>query len=147
MTILAQRKTAKMQVRPDLIFKPDTPTDFQYFLDENLVTLSTLDLLWYEIIIEVLKGEQGIHDHHKISNYTRGCRGPLCTKARRDHARISAERSGKKPNAKRSEYDVTDPFTEYYYLVLKTRITLDRKENHNNVPSIYYSQHGKVLSE
>lgn len=75
-----------------------------------------LDFLWNEIKAELADEQFKSRAHHNASTYNKGCHGPLCTKAHREHPRRSSD------NVKRMQpRDVRayDPAIEFFYTVLK----------------------------
>lgn len=76
--------------------------------------------LWTDILDELCDDEFITRIHHNVGTYDKGCRGPLCRKALREHPkrRTPTGFSGLTPREER----LYDPVIEYFHTVAKFRI-------------------------
>lgn len=76
------------------------------------------DQIWQHIYEELIAPEHQGRSHHNVGTYDKGCRGPLCTKANREHPRRKVAVT---PLQLRQER-IYDPVMEYFHTVIKYRI-------------------------
>lgn len=79
-----------------------------------------VDNLWMEVMQEILDQEYITRQHHNTGTYDKGCRGPLCRKAYREHPRRRPplEPGELAPRIERA----FDPIMEYFHTVIRHRI-------------------------
>lgn len=75
--------------------------------------------IWSEVIKEVLDHEFLGRAHHNVGTYDKGCRGPLCRKALREHPQ---RRSPSGTVLQMREERIYDPVLEYFHTVAKHRV-------------------------
>lgn len=102
---------------------PDIPRDiFDLSLDDADLTYNLRCAeLWDEVSAEVLNQEYFKRSHQNVGTYDKGCRGPLCRKALREHPRRKSPAGGA---LLLREERVYDPVLEYFHVVIKHRIRL-----------------------
>lgn len=79
---------------------------------------SEISQLWTDLIHELMDDTYAGRVHGNRRTYDAGCKGPLCTKAVRDHAR-------RRQNTGISEkYRYIDPLLEFWAPIARARIRL-----------------------
>lgn len=98
------------------------PTGFMRNLTFDMVT----DDLWEDVLAEVCDEEYLTRLHHNVGTYDKGCRGPLCRKALREHPkrRTPTGFSGLNPREER----LYDPVLEFFHTVAKFRLKQYQQE-------------------
>lgn len=79
------------------------------------------EALWKAVCEEFFDTEYVPRSHHSIGTYNKGCRGPLCRKANREHPRRA---SGESTVGQLRYQRIFDPVLEYFHTVLKYRVRL-----------------------
>lgn len=81
--------------------------------------------LWSDILDELCDENFITRIHHNVGTYDKGCRGPLCRKALREHPkrRTPTGFSGLTPREDR----LYDPVIEFFHTVAKFRIKTYRQ--------------------
>jgi len=72
--------------------------------------------LWHRLCVELLDLKYANRTHHNRRTYDAGCKGPLCGKATREHARRRT-----KTNAN-EKYEFVDKILDYWYPIAVKRI-------------------------
>jgi hypothetical protein len=76
--------------------------------------------LWDEVVEEVLDEAHLTRHHSNTGTYDKGCRGPLCKKAYREHPR---RRAPLEPGTLAPRYErAFDPIVEYFHTCIKNRV-------------------------
>lgn len=75
--------------------------------------------LWESVCQEVMNIDYMSRQHHNAGTYDKGCRGPLCRKALREHPR---RRSPSGVLIQVHEERIYDPVLEYFHTVIKHRV-------------------------
>lgn len=85
-------------------------------LHDNGMTDAELSDLWHKLIVELLDTEYAGRTHGSRRTYDAGCKGPLCSKGVREHAR---RRNSTGPNVR---YKFVDPILEFWTPIATERI-------------------------
>lgn len=83
-------------------------------------------MLWEMVLDELLDDEFLTRQHHNTGTHDKGCRGPLCRKAYREHPRRHTPKgfSGYTPREER----IYDPILEFFHTIAKHRIRSYQRE-------------------
>lgn len=97
---------------------PPVPVDL---FDHGLTDQELTDL-WHQLIVELLDTEFITRTHQNRRTYDAGCKGPLCSKATREHSR---RRSSGQPNER---YVYIDSILEAWKPVAEARIAAAQRQ-------------------
>lgn len=75
--------------------------------------------LWESVCNEFLDETYASRAHHNAGTYDKGCHGPLCRKANREHAR---RRKANRTAILLREEQLYDPVMEYFHTIIKLRV-------------------------
>lgn len=84
---------------------------------EHGLTDEELAELWHKLIVELLNEEFVNRTHQNRRTYDAGCKGPLCSKAVREHARRR-----NRTNSPNERYKFIDPILDYWAPIAAERI-------------------------
>jgi hypothetical protein len=93
--------------------------------DADLTYTKRCEELWHEVCQEVFDEVYAKRSHHNVGTYDKGCRGPLCRKALREHPR---RRSQSTTLFQLREERIYDPVIEYFHVVIKHRVRAAQQE-------------------
>lgn len=79
-----------------------------------------IENIWTQVLAELTDAEYITRSHHSAGTHDKGCRGPLCRKAYREHPRrkTPAGLSGYSPREER----IYDPVMDFFHLIIRYRI-------------------------
>lgn len=80
--------------------------------------------LWVLILDEVCDPEYLTRGHHNVGTYDKGCHGPLCRKALREH-KMRRRKNGSTYTPRDDR--VYDPIIEFFHTVAKYRVSEYRR--------------------